>query len=125
MHGAPSLMNRRRPFLVVGIVALIGMNVMYGRNISILYLSRFQLTSVNDGANNITVEVQESKIPGLRSTNIPHYENAISPACKPHFQVANRPFQPLQWSNFSKFKRFYFYHARKAGEYPNYLRVLD
>ena len=34
-----------------------------------------------------------------------------SPACKPHFQLAS---SNGNWTN-RKFKRLYFYHARKAG----------
>lgn len=35
-----------------------------------------------------------------------------SPACKPHFKLA---LPNGKWSNATKFKRIYFYHARKAG----------
>ena len=35
-----------------------------------------------------------------------------SPACRPHFQVA---LPDGNWTNATKFKRLYFYHARKAG----------
>ena len=36
----------------------------------------------------------------------------LSPACKPHFRVA---LPDGSWSNCTKFKRLYFYHAQKAG----------
>lgn len=36
----------------------------------------------------------------------------LSPACKPHFKIA---LSDGSWSNQTKFKRLYFYHARKAG----------
>ena len=35
-----------------------------------------------------------------------------SPACHPHFKLA---LPDGQWSNIKRFKRIYFYHARKAG----------
>ena len=37
-----------------------------------------------------------------------------SPACYPHFQVLSS-INEWTWSNTTKFKRLYFYHARKAG----------
>jgi len=37
---------------------------------------------------------------------------AVSPACKPHFNLA---LPNSQWNNSTKFRRIYFYHARKAG----------
>ncbi|KAL9181964.1 hypothetical protein ACHAXT_012307 [Thalassiosira profunda] len=37
---------------------------------------------------------------------------ASSPACRPHFNLALRD---NRWSNTTKFKRIYLYHARKAG----------
>lgn len=36
----------------------------------------------------------------------------VSPACEPHFRVA---LPDGSWTEKSKFKRLYFYHARKAG----------
>jgi len=36
----------------------------------------------------------------------------ISPACKPHFNLA---LSNGNWSSTTKFKRLYFYHVRKAG----------
>lgn len=39
-------------------------------------------------------------------------ESPASPACHPHFQLA---LPGGQWTNEKKFKRIYFYHARKAG----------
>ena len=37
---------------------------------------------------------------------------ATSPACKPHFRLA---LPDGTWTNATKFKRIYFYHARKTG----------
>ena len=39
-------------------------------------------------------------------------EHLPSPACNPHFKLA---LPNGKWSNATKFKRIYFYHARKAG----------
>lgn len=59
---------------------------------------------------------KKSKInlPSAKMMNIPDH-GEVSPACRPHFLVADHPDQPLKWSNFSKFKRLYFFHTRKAG----------
>jgi len=49
------------------------------------------------------------------STNRNNYNanpNLPSPACHPHFQLA---LPNGKWGNGTKFKRIYFYHARKAG----------
>lgn len=117
-----SFLYRKRTFLIVGIMCLMGMNIMYGRNAASLYRIETEsdvidLPILKAPTSNRKVAERKKTFPGPRLTNIPHYENAESPACKPHFQVANRPMQPLQWSNFTRFKRFYFYHARKAGKY--------
>ena len=64
-------------------------------------------------SNNATTK-SEHKLPAAKMMNIPDH-GKVSPACRPHFLVANHPDQPLQWSNFSKFKRLYFFHTRKAG----------
>mmetsp|Transcript_555 Transcript_555/g.1171 ORF Transcript_555/g.1171 Transcript_555/m.1171 type:complete len:492 (+) Transcript_555:64-1539(+) len=46
------------------------------------------------------------------STNINNEEKAASPACHPHFKLA---LPNNQWNDKTKFRRIYFYHARKAG----------
>jgi hypothetical protein len=114
---AMSFIHQHKTVLVFGIVLLIAMNVLHGRNVTSIYLRRVDVEPnhiAETSTNNVTVG-RKNKMPGPRLLNIPDYD-AVSPACKPHFQVASRPNQPLLWSNFSKFKRFYFYHARKAGE---------
>ena len=77
-----------------------------------------RINTTAKATNNDTKELEHHKLTlsGRRDPNIPYYNNTLSPACKPHFLLANRPNEPLQWTNFSKFKRLYFHHARKAGE---------
>ena len=131
----------RKVVVIIGIAFLVGINILHGRQSIRLYLNGVEVAPNNatetknidsDGrtfklparTNNTIAKAaindtdeRKPNLPGRRNTNIPHYENTSSPACKPHFLVANRPNQPLKWSNFSKFKRFYFHHSRKAGEY--------
>mmetsp|Transcript_13910 Transcript_13910/g.30325 ORF Transcript_13910/g.30325 Transcript_13910/m.30325 type:complete len:746 (+) Transcript_13910:15-2252(+) len=63
------------------------------------WLKRFNTN--NDGAT--AAHTSHSAVPKV----IP-----FSPACRPHFQLA---LPDGTWTNSTKFKRLYFYHARKAG----------
>jgi len=80
--------------------------------------NRFNVSSVNYSSEpRITLSHNEKvsfeQTPPLRKQ---------SPACHPHFQVASSN-TTWPWSNVQKFKRLYFYHARKAGgtSMANYL----
>ena len=54
------------------------------------------------------------KLPSLRNItdNLRAAASLPSPACHPHFNLA---LPNNRWSKTTKFKRIYFYHARKAG----------
>ena len=139
MGGASSSMPQlRKVVTIVGIAFFVAINVLHGRQSIRQYLSiGVELNNATEIANVDTskrtlplssgrntvartvkndTEGHKLNLLGRKNTNIPHYENTSSPACEPHFLVANRPNQPLKWSVFSKFKRFYFHHSRKAGE---------
>ena len=120
---------RRNGVIIVGIVFLVGINIFGGKQSIGLYLGHVGDAPINVIETDVSshaelhklepsdaTEEPELSLQDESNTNIPHYENALSPACKPHFLIANRPNEPLKWSNFSKFKRLYFHHARKAGE---------
>ncbi|KAL3803654.1 hypothetical protein HJC23_003708 [Cyclotella cryptica] len=107
MDGAATCFNPQRKIpLLSSILLLLGIHLFHGNHTST------NLTLLSDGiqyyfsSNNSTDELHS-----LRRQS----ESQRSPACHPHFQVASPPGEPLTWSSSSKFKRLYFYHARKAG----------
>ncbi|KAL7516328.1 hypothetical protein ACHAWX_001355 [Stephanocyclus meneghinianus] len=105
----------RKNSLVLGILLLLGINILYGNRTAQRYLSFVQY--VSNSADPTLDSSMHGNVPRREESfaNTQPNENELSPACKPHFQVASPPDQQLRWSNSSKFKRLYFYHARKAG----------
>lgn len=72
---------------------------------------------VNDVSSRIKSILEETSSSTGSSSNQKVEANGIksssaSPACHPHFNVA---LPKHKWNNTTKFKRIYFYHARKAG----------
>jgi len=128
MEGAANNNNHSKPqqktFLLWGILLLLGSIHLFNGNHTTKSLS-FRDGTQHSFLSNSTAPSRDSSSwhhgrnsakSSSSSSSFP-YKNQISPACRPHFQVASPPDQPsLHWSNSSKFQRLYFYHARKAGE---------
>ncbi|KAL3791687.1 hypothetical protein HJC23_003944 [Cyclotella cryptica] len=106
---------RRKTPLVGGVLLLLGINVLYGNRTSHRYLYGFRNLSHSPEDSLETTLHGRRPLWAKSFAHVQPYESEISPACRPHFQVASPPNQLLRWSNSSKFKRLYFYHARKAG----------
>ena len=76
--------------------------------------------------SNPAIRERNNEIDALVAENMHNIDESllpVSPACHPHFHLA---LPNYQWSNSTKFKRIYFYHARKAGgtSLHHYLRSV-
>jgi hypothetical protein len=97
----------------MGVVLLLAASILLnGRQVTHVYLSEIALETQEIPKK---IEQHEQKSWSALFANIHPYENAESPACRPHFNVVSPPQKQLHWLNSSKFTRLYFYHARKAG----------
>eukprot|EP01083_Nonionella_stella_P310290 1101893_1 len=105
-HQAGTLSNNLLPILAVSIIAL-------GLDVRLVGLGRSALVSSvsSPWAGHVGNQSFFShwKTIGAEKRDAPEMS---SPACKPHFRLA---LPDGNWTNATKFKRLYFYHARKAG----------
>lgn len=76
-----------------------------------LGLNQYFITNKEVNIPSWAISVFDEQSSSIAST-VEKSGSIISPACKPHFNLA---LSNGNWTSTTKFKRLYFYHVRKAG----------